>query len=64
MKQIPFKRMPRIWGERRKRRYESVEVGKSVHRETQQGQDLAVAAIEGDEGIVVVRMQVALSEQR
>ena len=60
MKQIPFKRMPRIWGERRKRRYESVEVGKSVHRETQQGQDLA---IEGDEGIVVVRMQVALSEQ-
>ena len=40
-----------------------MEVGKSVHRETQQGQDLAVAAIEGDEGIVVVRMQVALSEQ-
>ena len=34
MKQIPFKRMPRIWGERRKRRYESMEVGKSVHRET------------------------------
>lgn len=34
MKQIPFKRMPRIWRKRRKKRYESVEVGKSVHRET------------------------------
>lgn len=29
----------------------------------QHGQDLAVAAVEGDEGIVVVRIQVALSEQ-
>lgn len=56
--------MPRIWGKRRKRRYESVEVEKSVHRETfSQGQDLAVTAAEGDEGTAVVRMQVAFSEQ-